>query len=147
MEDAQAAKTRSGGLPQSVAMALAQHQKYARGLPAGRRGNLAYVDFGGVALVGLRLQSLVAPGANFSGCNLSGTDLQFADLFGANLEAANCSSTNFQRSDLRGAKLRGATLVGANFQGADLRPGFLVAAAANVSGSSLAQSRFDGANM
>ena len=144
------------GLPEPVVEILARHQKFARGRAAGGRANLAFVDFCGAALKGLHLQSLVAPGANFSRCDLSKTDFRFADLFGANLESTNCTGANFGRSDLRGVRMQGATLIKANFREADLRPGFLVRNAAGkrgeitysrVGGADLADARLDGADL
>src|SRR6478752_6640110 len=75
--------------PQALKAAIEAHARYLKGLPAGARANLSYVDLDNVSLEGVDLSEADLTGARLSGALLARAVLTRATLYGADLRDAD----------------------------------------------------------
>ena len=99
---------------------LADHLKWLRDEPGGKRANLSAANLSDANLSAADLRAANLRAANLRAANLSAANLSDANLSDANLSDANLSDANLSAADLRAANLSAADLRAANLSAADL---------------------------
>src|SRR5690349_20891102 len=85
-----------------LASALAEHEKFVRGLPGGRRARLANHNFEGGDFSRRNLTEIDLVGTKLAGCMYRQTKLIRANMFAADVRRAQFDGADLTRADLRG---------------------------------------------